>query len=166
MDYKKWHKKRDDEFEYVVKDKKEYCIGEMLHGHCDIFAIQLGRVLKEKNIPFQYCILSSEDEGLIHCFLYVCDENIHNNTELAIDVRGITDDFEEFFDEFADFFSYRSWAYYDTDEATISHYNTERRFKNALSIIYGGDLKKYFSDKEILDKADAIIRTFEDYYIP
>lgn len=166
MSYQKWHEKQGEEFESVTKNGKTYCIGEMLHGYCDLFAIQLGKFLKEKNIPFKYGILSDDEEGLIHSYLYVCDEKICNNTELIIDVRGITDDFEEFFDEFSDFFSYSSWVNGWDNESAINHYKTEKQFKKVLSELCFENLDYYFNLTEIIEKADEIIQAFQEYYIP
>lgn len=68
---------------------------EFLHGYCDVFAYRL----REKfgyDICFDY-----EDEDcsqLIHAY---CTVTVGNKT-YWIDCRGITDDYEEFIEEFAD----------------------------------------------------------------
>lgn len=166
MSYKKWHEtNEEDSFDTVTKDGKVYDIGIMLHGECDLFAVRLGRFLKEKKIPFKYGILSNEDDGLIHSFLYVCDDKIQNGANLLIDVRGITNNFKDFFDEFEDFFSYSAWID-GYDDSSITHYKTERWFKKAISKLCYEDLNWYFEQEEENGNADAIINAFQEYYIP
>lgn len=44
-----YHQQDEEEgFDIVEKDGKSYNIGEMLHGCCDLFALELGQKLREK----------------------------------------------------------------------------------------------------------------------
>ncbi len=90
----------------AVKNGEMYDLDIYLHGFCDIFATELARKMQEQGIPFEICIIVNEN-GLVHCFLWI--ESPEEDINYYIDVRGITSDENEFFDDFADFFDYYSW---------------------------------------------------------
>lgn len=93
-----------------------------LHGNCDIFACYLhdkyGYEMKAVCNP----------EQLIHVY---CIANINNKT-VYIDIRGITDDWNEFITEFDDWYS---------DDSMIETFKTPKYYTR---------LKKYNNDKIFL----------------
>ncbi len=168
--YKKWlDKNAEGEFETIEKDGVVYDIGEMLHGYCDLFALELGKVLREKNIPFQYGIAINED-GMVHTFVYVeCDESVSKDCELFIDVRGIISDGNEFFDEFSDFFDYDSFWDIEDEDDTLEFFESDEELKKKIEELCYEELDWYFNGselKEIIEKAQKIIEVFQEYYIP
>lgn len=126
----------------------------LLHGYCYIFA----EVLKFYNPSYKICYLYDNTNVCIHAW---CEDNNGN----FIDVRGKTSDIDEFFDEFADWYSYE----YPCEESKI------KKFKNLKS--YNSFLKKKLSLSEecmneteyidYIDKrvfANDVYLAFENYY--
>jgi hypothetical protein len=70
---------------------------DFLHGYCFEFARYL-------NLLYHYPIecIYAEDDSLIHAYCVI----EKNNKSLFIDIRGCTDDWDEFIDDFADFMTY------------------------------------------------------------
>ncbi len=92
----------------------EYRLYDFLHGWCDEFAAALSDF-------YGYAVESVVDNTytLIHVY---CVSEI-NGVKAFIDARGITTDAVEFYEEFADFCTYRNGRLYDLKgECEISHY--------------------------------------------
>lgn len=101
------------------------------------------------------------EEGLVHAFLFIDSEE-----SLFIDVRGMTTDEEEFFEEFADFFSYKSLEYSDCQY--LNFISTEKDFKKALKNLWElnhESFVKYINDIETRNQAKEIIEAFPEMYI-
>lgn len=76
--------------------KNHFNAYDFLHGFCDVFAIVLNNL-------FSYdmeCIMN--EDGLVHAY---CKKEINGRT-FFIDVRGVTDNYGEFIEEFGDFLDY------------------------------------------------------------
>lgn len=95
---------------YIEAEKEHYYFGELLedkkynpleylHGQCDIFALALNDINKNKQM---YGIFTNE-HLLIHCFTI--------NGNILEDVRGYTNCVEDFIVEFEDFIS--EYDFYD-----------------------------------------------------
>lgn len=97
--------KNDDEFEFDFLEEvmlpcpngkfKKANLMLFLHGYCDIFAYRL-RDLFGYQICNEY-----EDENCEHLIHSYCKFN-YEGKDYYIDIRGITDDYDEFRNEFAD----------------------------------------------------------------
>lgn len=79
---------------------KNFGPDDFLHGYCDIFACMLH---DKYGYPIEKII--DEDGLLIHAYC-VCKQ--YNRT-LYMDIRGATDNWEEFLEEFDDFMPEYSW---------------------------------------------------------
>lgn len=112
-----------------------------LHGFCDVFAYRL-REKYDYDICFNY-----EDEEctqLIHAYC-VCTIN---DKLYYIDIRGITDDYDEFFKEFED------WDWYGYTDSLLFWFKDEsKRILNRKG--------KFSKQHKIIDK---IFDYFKDHY--
>lgn len=89
-----------------------------LHGICYVFALYLHN-------KYGYPIVCFYDDiGLIHVF---CKKQI-NGKDYYIDIRGITDDAEEFFDEFSDWMDYQNLD----DSIIIKEFNNSEDYLSFL----------------------------------
>lgn len=144
----------------AVKNGERYDLDIYLHGLCDIFAAELAGKMQEQDIPLEICIIVNE-EGLVHCFLWI--ESPEEDIDYYIDVRGITSDADEFFDEFADFFDYHSWEQgEDCGEEDILFFYDIDTFQQKVHELTGFE-PSFF--KEETEDAKKIIDEFREYYI-
>lgn len=161
--FRVYHQEDEEEgFDIVEKNGQFYDIGIMLHGHCDLFVLELAQKLKDENIPFCYGIMVNE-EGLVHAFLLLEAEEINSDEDIFIDVRGMTTDEEEFFSEFEDFFSWRHWE--DSEYEYLDFMHTEKEFKETLEELCNESLKEYFNMMDERNNAKKIIEAFPEKYI-
>lgn len=143
------------EFDELKGDQFNFTFSanDMLHGFCDIFAEILA---KEFNPDYKvYSLLSSSDGYLVHCYCMFFD----NDKKYYVDIRGITDDFEEFISEFSDFI--------ETED--------EQELLNAELIVpWNFNLAKQNRDymmgttfeKELVKISKEIINSQKDFYNP
>lgn len=91
-----FYKKAVDGYDFLDEEFKAYGYTpyNFLHGNCDVFSAYL---CSEYGYPV-FNILSSNGR-LIHSF---CDGGTKNGRRVFIDVRGKTNSFQEFIDEFLD----------------------------------------------------------------
>ena len=139
--------KNGDEFDFT------FSANDMLHGFCDIFAEVLA---EEFNPNYQvYSLLDPSDGYLTHCYCVMFD----GYKKYYADVRGITDDFNEFISEFADFV--------DTED--------EQELLNAgLIVPYNFNMAEHNRDymqgtsfeKKIVELSKQIIMRQKNYYDP
>ncbi len=143
----KFSVKNGDEFDFT------FSANDMLHGFCDIFAEVLA---KKFNPNYQvYSLLDPSDGYLTHCYCMLSD----SDKKYYIDVRGITDNFNEFISEFADFV--------DTKD--------EQELSNAgLIVPYNFNMAEHNRDymqgtnfeKKIVELSKQIISHQEEFYNP
>ena len=107
-----------------------------LHGNCDIFACYL-----HEKYGYEMKAIYDCDGELIHVY---CTAEINDET-VYIDVRGITDDWDEFITEFDD------WDY--SDDCPIKTFKTPKYYRKA---------KK--DNDDIFNAAKAIEYENEDFY--
>lgn len=106
---------------------------DFLHGFCDVFAITLSNI-------FSYdmeCIMN--ENGLVHAY---CKKEIDGRT-FFIDVRGITDDYKEFIEEFGDFLDYFDIPNYPVEGTTTMDKHIS---KNENFLKYEAFAKKLISN--------------------
>lgn len=99
LDFSVLEYKYQKEFSTATGDAFDFSFSacDMLHGFCDIFAEALH---KECGAEYKiYSLLDSEDRRLTHCYCMT----FQNGKRYYADIRGITDSWEEFLSEFADF---------------------------------------------------------------
>lgn len=102
---------------------------DCLHGFCDVFSFKLSEMFKDYEVES----LKNED-GLVHSY---CKKTVDGKT-FFIDIRGITDDYEEFVSEFGDFVSFTNEPVYPLEgtvkgsmEEVLKFYN--KRFDEYFS---------------------------------
>ena len=91
-----------------------------LHGNCDIFACYL----HEKYGYEMKAVYEYDSEELIHAY---CTAEVNNKT-VYIDIRGITDDWNEFITEFDDWYS--SDCPIETFEIPEYYYESKKKNDN------------------------------------
>lgn len=85
-----------------------------LHGYCDTFAFAL-----HEQYGYEIEYARDEDNHLIHAYCV----DYSGSTPLYIDIRGITDNFEELMEDFRDDFSH-------VDEVITLHGDPDEIFEN------------------------------------
>lgn len=135
---------------------------DFLHGHCDEFAAALSDYY---GYPVEYILDTSK--VLVHAY---CTQDI-DGVKAYIDARGITNDAELFFEEFADFCTYENGRFYDfkgecqvlRHKNTREMYNDDRREPNQDK-----DLFDFFKDNNLyydvnLFKEKLFVKTLKDW---
>lgn len=155
--YRKYHKKSNDNY-FATKNDEKYDLEVYLQGFCDIFAVELAKQMQEQNIPFEICIIVNE-EGMVHCFLMV--KSPEKDINYYIDVRGITSDEREFFNEFEDFFDYDSWGQGEDCEEDILFFYDIDMFRQKAHELTGFEYSLFKKEEE---NAKKMIGEFREYY--
>ena len=105
---------------------------DFLHGYCLIFALAL-----HKKFQYSIYVIKNENNAIVH---YYCKPT-YKDKPLYIDVRGITNDFDAFADEFEDFiekneiFSHNTPVNIEKIENMIKKDKTEAVLQTAFYII-------------------------------
>lgn len=129
---------KDSDFGFLenISVGEYFYLYDFLHGHCDEFAAALSDYY---GYPIEY-ILDNADI-LVHAY---CVTEI-NGAKAYVDARGITTNAKLFFDEFADFCTYKDGTFYDLkgECRVLSHKNTCE--------MYNDDKREPNQDKDLVE---------------
>lgn len=128
----------DSDFGYLENEyaSTSMSAAEFLHGHCSMFAYELS-----KTFGYQIEEIINFENDLIHAY---CIDNFNGKTAY-IDIRGITTDVEEFFEEFSD------WV--DVTDGSVD----EKQFEEGwISVNRFLDAKRYISQYSCLDSISGL----------
>lgn len=118
-----------------------------LHGLCWVFALVLNEIYGYRIVAFH----DPNDGSLIHAY---CETKIDRRT-LYVDVRGCTDNYKEFMEDFDD------WIDYDMEGNPVGKIKTFATVKKALKKSPGYMQK---IDKKHIKAAKNIIKKYRGYY--
>ena len=158
-----WDECKKGCFDKIEKNGKTFNLNNYLHGYCDIFIIKLFEFGKKHNVTYPICVIA-DNEGITHAFSWI--ENEYVDIDYFIDVRGITSEKDEFFEEFEDFFDYKSWfdGIYEPEEGEIYFfYNIEDYLDFMLKKFPREEW--YFEQLDLLTESEEILKTFENNYL-
>jgi hypothetical protein len=120
---------------------------QFLHGECDIFALQL----KRKYPKYTVCVIKDEKCACIHAYC--------KYKQYYIDVRGITSDADEFFDEFADWYTYDA----PSKDSSIITFRSTNKYEDYCIKKIGRNFNSE-EDAMLLAEADSILVNYAEYY--
>lgn len=147
------------DFSEMIKNDRKYNCNKFLHGFCDIFALKLFDLCKNCKIS----IVKTKYE-LVHSFITFQVDGI----KYYMDVRGITSNIDEFFEEFEDYFDYQGYFYYydefNNDDGEILEFSSKEDYLYFMNDFYN-DNNWVLNQKEILDEINSIIKAFKNYYV-
>lgn len=131
-----------ESFTYSIQ-KNTFDANTFLHGVCDIFAYALAKL-------FNYTIYQVVDDNgyIVHAFCIYRK----NNTNLYIDARGITSDYDDFISDFEDFFEdenlkykFQPFNYKNFEEYSTEDFN--EFYLQAINFI--SKYKEYYNTKTL-----------------
>ena len=133
-----------------VYDGTQNCTMAYLHGYCAYFAYAYA--LKNKNGRIR--TIYDYNNQLIHAYYVIADSE--EGKEYYIDIRGITDDEEQFLDEF-------EVTEQSIDDGYFYFYEYSPNSKKDLRRFYNCYIRG-FSGKEIMRDAKTFLNTYSEYY--
>lgn len=163
LKYELWNEDNRDYFDKIEKDGKIFNLMNYLHGYCDVFIIKLFEFGKKHNMKYPICVIANKEE-IIHSFSWV--KSKIEDIDYFIDVRGITSEKDDFFEEFEDFFDYKLWfdGNYEPENGEIYWFYEIEDYLNFMIKMFKRD-KLYFEQINLLSKSEEILKTFESNYL-
>lgn len=151
------------EVEDITINGKTYYLDNYLHGNCDIFIIKLFEFGKKNNIQYPICVIADK-EGITHAFSWV--NSPEEGLDYFIDVRGITSDKYEFFEEFDNFFDYQSWfnGNYEPEDGEIYWFYSIKDYLDFMKKKFPED-DWYFEQNNLLSESEEILNNFKEFYL-